>query len=457
MSMTYQQVTDYLYSLKLLGIKLGLESVKSLLESMGNPQNKFKSILVGGTNGKGSNVAMIASILKEAGYKVGIFTKPHLSSFTERIVINNERIPKGDVIRLVEYVKSVIENMKKDPDFRHTTFFEVTTAIAFKYFEEKEVDFAVLEVGMGGRLDATNVVEPLVSVITNISLEHTKVLGDTVLKIAREKAGIIKQNGILITATEDDKVFSLFKKICEDKKSRIFRVGEDIKFEEVDFDINGQTFNIKVFDKNYGNLYTPLLGVHQLFNASSAIGAIEAFKIRGIHINEESIKLGLKKVKWPGRVEIVQKNPLVVLDCAKDPVAMKKLKEAILKYFKYDKLILVIGISSDKDINSMMNEIVPISDFVVVTKHKVMDRGTDTKLLAELVRKYSKDYTIVEDVKDAVKKALSLAGEKVMVLVTGSLFTVGEAREIWYKEVDLKWGRELNESPLPSKFKKSKV
>lgn len=451
MPMNYQQVTDYLYSLKLLGIKLGLESVKSLLESMGNPQNKFKSILVGGTNGKGSNVAMIASILKEAGYKVGIFTKPHLSSFTERIVINNERIPEEDVVRLVEYVKSAIENIKKDPDFRHPTFFEVTTAIAFKYFEEKEVDFAVLEVGMGGRLDAVNVVDPLISVITNISLEHTKVLGDTVLKIAREKAGIIKQNGILITATEDDKVFSLFKKICEDKKSRIFRVGEDIKFEEVDFDINGQTFNIKVFDRNYENLCTPLLGVHQLFNASSAIGAIEALKIRGIHIKEESIKLGLKKVKWPGRVEIVQKNPLVVLDCAKDPVAMKKLKEAVLKYFKYDKLILVIGISSDKDINSMMNEIVPISDFVVVTKHKIMDRGTDTKLLAELVRKYSKDYTIVEDVKDAVKKALSLAGEKVMVLVTGSLFSVGEAREIWYKEVDLKWGRGLNESPLTMK------
>ena len=443
--MNYQDVTDYLNSIR--GIKLGLESVKSLLESMGNPQKKYKSILVGGTSGKGSTVAMIASILKEAGYNVGVFTKPHLSSFTERIVVNGERIPEEDVIRFVEYTKLVIKNMKKNPDFSHPTFFEVVVAIALKYFEEKKVDIAVLEVGMGGRLDATNVVDPLVSVITNISLEHTKMLGDTILKIAREKAGIIKENGIMVTATEYDNVFSLFKKTCGKKKSRIFHVGNDIEFEKVNSSIKGQSFNIKVFDKKYENLYIPLLGDHQLLNAAVTVGAIEALNLRGIHVNRESIKYGLRRVKWPGRLEIVQKNPLVVLDCAKDPNAMKKLKEAVLKNFKYDKLILVISISSDKDINSMMKEIIPISDFILVTRHKVMNRGTDTKLLAEFVKKYSKNHMIIDDVKDAVRKALSIAKEKDMVLVTGSLFTVGEAREIWYKEVDSKWGREFNEAP----------
>jgi dihydrofolate synthase/folylpolyglutamate synthase len=451
MSMDYQQTIDYLHSLKLLGSKLGLESVKLLLEGMGNPQYNYKSILVAGTNGKGSNVSIISSILKEAGYKVGTFTKPHLSSFTERIVVNDKRITEDDVIRLVEYAKKTIQKIKDKPGFRHPTYFEVTTAIMFKYFEEQEVDFAILEVGMGGRLDATNVVNPLVSVITNISLEHTKVLGDTVLKIAKEKAGIIKENRILVTATQDDKVFSLFKKICQEKNSKIFRVGQNIKFEKINSDMNGHTFNLEVFGERYENLYLPLIGDHQLFNVSSSVGAIEALKEYDIEINEESIRQGLKKVKWPGRLEIVQKKALVVLDCAKDYEAMKSLKKTIKDYFDYERLILVISFSSDKKIEKMMNEIVPISDFVIVTKHKVMDRAANVNLLAKIVKKHSKDYEIIEDIKDAIKKALSISNKKDLILVTGSLFAVGEAREIWYEEVDFRWGRDLNQGPITKK------
>lgn len=439
--MNYQKVTNYLHSLNLLGGKLGLERIKRLLELMENPQEKFKSILVGGTSGKGSTVAMISSILQEAGFKVGTFTKPHLSSFTERIVINGKKIPEQDVMIIVEEVKTTIEKMKKDSRFKHPTFFEIVVATAFRYFEEQKVDLAVLEVGLGGRLDGTNVVNPLVSVITNVSLEHTKILGDTVLKIAKEKAGIIKKNGILITATEDDEVFSLFKKICEEKNSKISRVGEDIKFQRLSSDLNGQEFGIN----NYDNLCIPLLGNHQLFNAACAVGAIDALKSNDIIIPEETIRNGLKKIKWPGRLEIIQKNPLIVLDCAKDPVAMKKLREAV-NNFDYEKMILVISISSDKDIQSMMKEIIPISDLVILTKHKVTDRGVDPEILAKEVKKYSENFIILEDVKGAVKKALSLSTKKDMVLVTGSLFTVGEARELWFKE-DTEWGRELNEVP----------
>jgi dihydrofolate synthase/folylpolyglutamate synthase len=312
---------------------------------------------------------------------------------------------------------------------------------------KQKVDFAVLEVGLGGRLDATNVVNPLVSVITNVSLEHTQILGDTVLKIAKEKAGIIKKNGILITATEDDEVFNLFRRICKEKKSKIFRVGRDIEFESLASSITGQEFTINGFNGRYDDLYIPLLGKHQLANAATAVGAIEALRFHGIVIPEETIREGLKKVKWPGRLEIVQKNPLVVLDCAKDPEAMKKLKEAVLDIFNYEKLILVISISSDKDFRSMLNEIIPISDSIIITKHKVMNRGTDPKILAEEVKKFKKEFVIVEDVKDAVRKALNLANEKDMILVTGSLFTVAEARELWFKEVDVRWGRELNEIP----------
>jgi dihydrofolate synthase/folylpolyglutamate synthase len=443
--MDYQDVTHYLYSLNILGGKLGLERVKKLLELLGNPQENFKSILVGGTNGKGSTVAMISSILQEAGYRIGTFTKPHLSSFTERIVVNGKKISEDDVIRIVEKIKITIERMKKDPNFEHPTFFEIVVAITLLYFKEQKVDFAVLEVGMGGRLDATNTVNPLVSIITNVSLEHTKILGDTVLKIAKEKAGIIKQDGILVTATSDEEVFSLFKEICKEKNSRIFRIEEN-NFEKISSDINGQEFKLKGLDKNY-DLYIPLLGNHQLMNVATAIEAIESLKFHNIRIPKKAIKEGLKNVKWPGRLEIIQKNPLVVLDCAKDPFAMKNLKEAVLENFNHEKLILVISISNDKDYRSMMDYIVPISDLVILTKHKVMNRGIDPKILAEDVKKHSKDFIIVEDVKDAVKKSLSLSKNNDMILVTGSLFTVGEAREIWFKEVDVRWGRELNETP----------
>jgi dihydrofolate synthase/folylpolyglutamate synthase len=445
--MNYQEVTDYLYSLNLFGGKLGLERVKRLLELMKNPEKKFKSILVGGTSGKGSTVTMISSVLQEAGYKVGTFTKPHLSSFTERIVVNKKRIPEDEVVKIVNKIKSTTGVMKKDANFEHPTFFEIVVAIAFEYFTEQKVDFAVLEVGMGGRLDATNVVNPLVSVITNVSLEHTKILGNTVLKIAKEKAGIIKENGILITATEDDEVFSLFKKISEEKKSRISRVGKDIKFKKIDSDLEGQKFNINGLNGNYNNLHISLLGDHQLLNASSAIGAIEALRSHNIVIPKNAIKQGLKEVRWPGRLEIIQKYPFVVLDCAKDILAMKRLKESIEQNFKYKKMILVISVSSDKKIHSMMSEILPISDFVVITAHKVMNRALNPEILAEEVKKYSKDYIIVEDVKNAVREALSLSMKKDLILVTGSLFTVAEARELWFKEANLKWGRELNESP----------
>ena len=445
--MNYQDVTNYLYSLNMFGGKLGLSRVVRLLQLMGNPEKKFKSVIVGGTNGKGSTVAIIFSILREAGYKVGMFTKPHLSSFTERIIVNNKRIDEESVVKIIEEIRNKIEIMKKDLAFEHPTFFEVVIALTFRYFEQQKVDFAVLEVGMGGRLDATNVVDPLVSVITNVSLEHTKILGDTVLKIANEKAGIIKQNGILITATEDDEVFSLFKKICEEKKSKIYRVGQDITFEKLNSDISGQNFKVKSIFNDYENLYILLLGDHQLVNACCAIAAVECLRFNDIIILPDIIEKGLRTVKWPGRLEIIQEKPLVVLDSAKDPLAMRKLKDAVQKNFKYKKLILVISISSDKDIHSMLSEIVPISDFVILTRHKVMKRAANPELLSLMVEEYSKDFIVIDNVKDAVREALSRANKKDMILVTGSLFTVGEARELWYKHGDVRWGRELNEAP----------
>ncbi len=417
--MNYREVTDYIFSLRRFGdTKLGLERTEYLLNAIGNPHKKIKSIHVGGTAGKGSTVAMISSILEEAGYNVGRYTSPHLSNFTERIVTNGERISEDEIVRQFTELKPIIDEMRDKP-----TFFEVATAMALKYFHDQQVDFAVLEVGLGGRLDATNVVNPLVSVITNIGLEHTEFLGNTIEEIAREKAGIIKDNGILITATGDERALSVFKNICQQRNCKIIRVTKE------------------------SDLPTALLGNYQKINAATSIVAITALKDYGIEIPEESIKRGLMNVRWPGRFEIIQSNPIVVLDCAKDPLAMMKLKESLNDYFPDKKITLVLGISSDKKISQMLEGIVPISKLVVITKHKIANRAADTQLIAKEVERYKRDYLVVDDVKNAVAKAMEFSGEDDVICVTGSVFTVGEAREIWYPERAI-WGRELNEIRL---------
>lgn len=438
--MGYEEVTSWIFGLKRFDSKPSLKHIRHLLKLMGNPYKRYKTILVGGTSGKGSTAKMIASVLQEAGYKVGIFTKPHLSSYTERIVVDDKKIPEGEVVRLVNNIKPFMDRMSADPNSRHPTFFEVTTAIALEYFARKNADFAVLEVGMGSNLDATNVVDPLVSVITNVYLEHTKILGKTVEEIARKKAGIIKRDGILVTATDNEKVFELFKRICKRKNSRLFRVGEDIKLKKLSSSIDGQTFQVRGMKGNFDNMYTGLLGNHQTLNAATAIGTIEALGYHDINIPKRAVFEGLKKVKWPGRLEIMQKRPLVVLDCAKDPTAARKLKEAMLDEFEYDKLILVVSISSDKDIQSMIGEMAPMADHVIITRHKVMGRAADPARIAAEVKKHSKPFVIMESVKDGVRKALLMANKNDMVCVTGSVFTVGEARELWHKEVNFRLG-----------------
>ena len=270
----YREHIEWLFAVRRFGSKLGLDYVRHLLAQIGDPHEDFRSIHVTGTSGKGSTTAMVASILREAGFDVGMFTSRHLSTFTERIQVNGRQIPVEDVVRLVEELRPICEEMDGEPELRHPTFFEIITAIAFKHFSEEDVDYAVLEVGMGGRLDATNVVKAQVSVITNVSLEHTEVLGDTVLEIAEKKAGIVKEGGVLITATADDEVYRLFQEICDGVGSRIFRVGTDITFQKLDSSYEGQVFKLKGLSRSYDELTIPLMGEHQLLNAASAVGAV---------------------------------------------------------------------------------------------------------------------------------------------------------------------------------------
>ncbi|MEM2517668.1 MAG: folylpolyglutamate synthase/dihydrofolate synthase family protein [Candidatus Bathyarchaeia archaeon] len=434
--MTYEEVINWIYNLHRFGTNRGLCRVRRLLKMLGDPHRRFRIILVGGTNGKGSTVRMIASILQEAGYKVGVFTKPHLTSFTERIVINEMEISESEVVRLISEMKPYVEKVAACS--QHPTFFEVTTALALNYFAQQGVDFAVLEVGIGGRLDATNVTIPLVSVITNVYLEHTQILGNTVLKIAKEKAGIIKTNVVVVTATDNDKVFSLLRRVCQRRRARILRVGEDIMFKRVSWNLEGQTFEVQTPVRLYENLHIPLLGAHQIVNAATAIGAVEALKYYDIHIEEQVIRKGLSRVWWPGRLEVVQRSPLVVLDCAKEPAATRRLKEALIDHFQWRRLILVTSISRDKDIPSIIEEIAPLADLVIVSQHKVQNRAADPEQIAVEVQKHSKPVMIIRDVREAVKEAMSLAGKEDLICVMGSVFAVGEAREMWYPRVRIK-------------------
>jgi dihydrofolate synthase/folylpolyglutamate synthase len=428
----YRDHIEWLFAVRRFGSKLGLDYVRHLLAQIGDPHEDFRSVHVTGTNGKGSTTAMIASILGEAGYRVGMFTSPHLSTFTERIQINGVQISVEDVVRLIEEVRPLCEGMSEDPELRHPTFFEIITAIAFKYFSEEGVDYAVLEVGMGGRLDATNVVKAQVSVITNVSLEHTEVLGDTVLEIAEKKAGIVKEGGTLITATADDDVYRLFQDVCESVGSRIFRVGADITFQRTGSNQEGQTFNLKGISRTYEGLNIPLIGEHQLLNAATAVGAVEALRFHGVEVPAEAIANGLGKVSWPGRMEIMQTRPLVVLDGAKDAEAARAVKEAI-KEFSYPRLVAVVSISSDKKIEEMIGEMAQVADHFVITSHRVMGRAAKSSRIAAEVERHSRTYEVVEDVKDAVKRAMEIAGEEGMVIVVGSVFLVGEARELWHE------------------------
>jgi dihydrofolate synthase/folylpolyglutamate synthase len=442
----YDGVKDWIFNLKLFGdVKLRLTVMEQLLARMGSPHKRLRVVHVGGTNGKGSTVAMISSMLEAAGYKVGMFTKPHLTNFTERISVNGVQISEAKVIAMINGMLPAVEAVAAS--HQHPTFFELTAALMLKYFADEKVDFAVVEVGMGGRLDATNVVDALVCVITNISFEHTAVLGDTIEKIAAEKAGIIKEGGVLATTSDDERALGVFRDVCAAKHARMFVAGKDIVFEKTKSGMDGQTFDVRAsYGRSFEALHTPLLGEYQITNAAAAIGAIEALKLRGIEIPESAIREGLAKVKWPGRLEIMQTKPYVVIDGAKDVLATQTLAAEVPKIFSYDKLVLVVSISRDKRIGEMMRDLLAIADYVVATRHKVKGRAVEPEQLAAFARNAGKDAIVVYDSKDAVKQAMELAGADGLVLVTGSIFVVGEARELWYPAVDFRWGREFNES-----------
>lgn len=431
--MDYEEAIEYLYDLKIYGMSLGLSRIEHLLDVLGSPHSEFKAIHVAGTNGKGSVCAMISSILKAAGNKVGMFTSPHLLAFEERIMVNAIKIPKEDMITLVERIKTIAEDMVKSGGFEHPTFFEVATAMAFLHFQRENVDYAVLEVGLGGRLDATNVVKPEVSVITTLALDHTHVLGESLEEVASEKAGIIKNGVPVVTGVEDEEILNILKTACQEKNCEIFILKEHGSLTLKEASLDAQTFDLKGMGSDYEDLRIHLLGKHQLKNAHMAVLTIEVLRDIGVSIPESSIKLGFENTRWPARLEIVHKNPAIILDCAHNPAGITALNEALAELFKEKKLTLILGIMRDKDILGIVKEIAPRAARIIITKPK-FERAAEPNIIESEANKYCDDVRIISKVPDAVEYTMNNTKKEDIICITGSIFNVAEAMEALIKK-----------------------
>lgn len=406
----------YISSLNIDVMRFGLAAISELLFRLGNPQNSFQTILIAGTNGKGSTAAMIASILHAAGYETGLYTSPHLVDVRERININKKRISRQDFRRIVADVKKEASGP--------VTYFEVLTAAAFLYFQRRKVDIAVIEAGLGGRLDATNVCRPLVSVITNIGLDHTAYLGKTLTAIAREKAGIIKQGGICITAAKQKKVLEVLETVCRRNKSGFYRLGKDLKIKQ-------QEDGLAAYSGLYGNfdnLTVALPGRHQLDNAALAIAALEIAGRKGFPVDNAAIRKGLKNTRWQGRLEVLHRNPLFVVDGAHNPAGINVLWRSLKNDFTYRRLILIFSALADKDYRKMLRKIAPLAELVILTQLQ-SHRAEPVANIHEYVKKMGYKSIITENVSGAVERAFNLAGKKDMICAAGSLYLAGELKQ----------------------------
>jgi dihydrofolate synthase/folylpolyglutamate synthase len=427
--MNYEEALSYINDQEKFGSNLRLDTIRKLLELLGNPHKDLKCIHIAGTNGKGSTSSYIATMLKEAGYKVGLFTSPYLERFNERIAINGEDIPNGRLAEITEKVKDKIEIMIQK-EYEHPTTFEIVTAIGFVYFKEENVDYVVLEVGLGGRLDATNVIdESLLSIITTIDYDHMDFLGDTLGKIAYEKAGIIKEKGLVLSYPQKEEAMEVIEKVCEEKEAELTICPmENVKI--VELNEFGGSFDYHFNSQTFKNLEISLIGEHQIYNAALAVTAIALLREKGlVNISDEQIRSGLKKARWKGRLEVLNRHPLFVIDGAHNPQGVRTLADN-LKRFKYNRLILGIGILKDKEVEKIVEIITPLADEIVITEANIY-RKMEAEKLEKLINKYNKNTHVEKDIKKAIDKTYELAKEDDLILFMGSLYLIGDVRKIY--------------------------
>jgi dihydrofolate synthase/folylpolyglutamate synthase len=427
----YDDTINYLYGLQKYGIKLGLENIKRLMDILNEPHKSFYSIHIAGTNGKGSTATMIASILNGSGFKVGLYSSPHLVSFIERIRINNQPISEPEVIEFASIIREHISQEGIKP-----TFFEFTTAMTFYYFAFKNVEWAVIETGMGGRFDATNVILPEVSIITNISLDHCEFLGWNISDITTEKAGIIKPGIPVITGSRSHEVIKQLSEIALNHNSEIHIYGRDFEGHLVSMNERQIVFDYSGYN-SYRNLLLSLTGRHQLYNVSLAIRACEILKERGIIISETSIRRGLLNISLEGRLEWVSQAPPIIIDGAHNPQAATILADSIRELLPTKKIILIIGIMKDKDIKGILNPLIQIADSVILTKPRYERAASPEELMEEVINLQkeginylSSSVKMTDTIAEALEFAKSQWQKDCIILVTGSFYTIGEVKEL---------------------------
>ncbi|WP_177564387.1 folylpolyglutamate synthase/dihydrofolate synthase family protein [uncultured Phascolarctobacterium sp.] len=425
--MNYQETLLYLDSLGKFGIKLGMERIEGLLRELGNPEQKIKTVHVTGTNGKGSVSSMIANILRAANLKVGKFTSPHLVKYNERIVIGGEDISDESFAALLTIVKRAADSIVAKGVCEQPTQFEILTAAAFLHFALENVDYAVIEVGMGGLWDSTNVITPVVSVITNVSLDHTDRCGATVERIAMQKAGIIKENVPVVTAAEGDDALGPIKAVAMFKQAKLYIYGRAFWGTEVESSMDGQTFTLHA-GEYYSSDYTiKLPGEHQIANTSVAVVAAKLISKQDERINELALHLGVSNTVWPGRLERISQGPDVILDGAHNPAGAAALRKALDKYYADQKRIFVFGMMGDKDMTNVIKTLIRPLDMVYAVRADSGDRAAAAEELAGLIGPQA---LAVDSVAAAYEAAVNEAGEDGVVCVCGSLYLVGSFKEM---------------------------
>ncbi len=440
----YQQSLDWIYSWVDFSMKrhvddthrfFKLDRMNKLMELLGDPHASFPSVHVAGTKGKGSTSSFIASALQAAGYKVGLYTSPHLVDFRERIIIDGQWISKEDLVSLTDQLRPLTEVVKD------STTFELTTALAFLYFRQQKVDVAVLEVGLGGRLDATNVVNPLVSVITPISYDHMAVLGNTLTEIAYEKGGIIKPGRPVVIAPQTDEAMIELIHLATERSSPFTQVEKAFDYHEVSHTLSTQKIQVLRTDKpvstkreslarNELRLSLPLLGRHQMENAVTALAALDELLRAGFKLSRRAVQHGFRQVFWPARFELLRRKPPLVIDSAHNGDSMERLVETLDEYFPGKEFVLIFGASADKELDTMLKFILPRVETVVATQ-SIHPRAADADELKNQIEPYGKPVVAFHRMEEALPAALKLAGRQKGIIVTGSVFVAAAARVVW--------------------------
>lgn len=424
--MNYDEAIKYIEDTGKFGMKLGLQRIQKLCDHLGNPEKELKVIHVAGTNGKGSTTTFISSILISQGYRVGIYTSPYLERFTERIKINNEEISKEDVAKYVTELIPIIDKVS-DEIIGNPTQFEIITAMAFKYFKDKGTDYVVLEVGLGGRMDSTNIVDPLLSIITTISYDHMKILGDTLGEIAFEKAGIIKKNRPLVMYPQAQEAEQVILKRAAEENSRVYRV-DGLKYNITSSSLSGTYFDV-TGTYEYDNVHINLVGEFQVRNAITAILAAEVLKDSGCSIDRKAIYKGLRDARWPGRFEVLKDEPWVIIDGGHNVEGIRSTSGTIRKYFPDGKILVVCGILADKQYDDMVQELVKITkEFIAVTPSN--PRALPAEELKKAIEQHGGHAKSAESIREGAELALSMANEYDAILFCGSLYMIGEARTV---------------------------